>query len=151
MCCPGCQAVAQLITSSGLDAFYSQRTAYNERPDSDDSRAEQFLIYDEPELADTFSTLDDKGLRRASLLLGGVSCAACTWLIEQSLGRLDGIDSAVVNLQQSRLDICFKPDNIPLSHIFLTIADLGYQPRPFLWRGFSYQQSHMHFEPPFLS
>jgi Cu2+-exporting ATPase len=33
MCCPGCQAVAQLITGSGLDRFYEQRTAYNERPE----------------------------------------------------------------------------------------------------------------------
>jgi Cu2+-exporting ATPase len=32
MCCPGCRAVASLIAESGLENFYRQRTAYNERP-----------------------------------------------------------------------------------------------------------------------
>ncbi len=32
MCCPGCRAVAGLIAQSGLENFYRQRTAYNERP-----------------------------------------------------------------------------------------------------------------------
>ena len=131
MCCPGCQAVAQLITANGLDQFYSQRTAYSEKPDEDGAAHEQFAIYDEPELADSFSSVDEGGLRRASLLLGGVSCAACTWLIEQSLSRVDGVRSAVVNLQQSRLDVCFDPDTLPMSAVFLRLAELGYQPRPF--------------------
>ena len=132
MCCPGCCAVAGLIAASGLDNFYQQRTAYNERPTQPDpTTLEQYRVYDDAELAATFTSTDDQGLISASLLLGGISCAACTWLIEQSMTRLPGIKQALVNLQHSRLDIQFDPEQCQLSEIFARIDELGYRPRPF--------------------
>ena len=132
MCCPGCRAVASLIADSGLDNFYKQRTAYNERPSqTEPTTPEQYLVYDDPQLAATFTTTDDEGRVNASLLLGGISCAACTWLIEQSMARLPGITRALVNLQNSRLDIQFDPNQHKLSDIFARIDGLGYRPRPF--------------------
>ncbi len=132
MCCPGCRAVATLIAGSGLDNFYQQRTTYNERPLAPDEEAiVRYGVYDDPELAATFTTTDPEGLVSASLLLGGVSCAACTWLIEQSLGVLPGISRALVNLQQSRLDLLFDPGELKLSEIFARIEALGYRPRPY--------------------
>jgi len=132
MCCPGCRAVAGLISSSGLGNFYQQRTAFNERPQQQDSTTlEQYLIYDDPELAASFTTIDEDGLHNASLLLAGITCAACTWLIEQSMSRLPGVERALVNLQQSRLDIRFDPARLPLSEIFVRVENLGYRPRPF--------------------
>jgi Cu2+-exporting ATPase len=124
--------VAGLISASGLDNFYQQRTAFNERPQQQDPAAlEQYLIYDDPELAASFTKTDEQGLCSASLLLGGITCAACTWLIEQSMSRLPGVDRALVNLQQSRLDIRFDPSLLPLSEIFARVENLGYRPRPF--------------------
>ncbi|MEZ5567866.1 MAG: heavy metal translocating P-type ATPase metal-binding domain-containing protein [Halioglobus sp.] len=32
MCCPGCRAVASLISGSGLSNFYRRRTAFNSAP-----------------------------------------------------------------------------------------------------------------------
>ena len=132
MCCPGCRAVATLIAGSGLDNFYQQRTTYNERPLAPDEEAMvRYGVYDDPELAATFTSTDQEGLVSASLLLGGVSCAACTWLIEQSLGVLPGISRALVNLQQSRLDLLFDPGELQLSEIFARVEALGYRPRPY--------------------
>jgi Cu2+-exporting ATPase len=132
MCCPGCRAVAGLIAANGLENFYLQRTAYNERPaDTDPQVREQYLIYDDPEVAATFCEDTESELLSARLLLGGMTCAACTWLIEQSLAGVTGIDRAVVNLQQSRLDIRFDPQVLPLSDIFARVDALGYRPRPF--------------------
>ncbi len=132
MCCPGCQAVASLIAGSGLDSFYQQRTAYSERPgDADPIDQNRYLIYDQPELADTFCERHDDASVSAKLLLGGITCAACTWLIEQTLAPIPGVQQAAVNLQQSRLDIRFEPDTIALSEIFARIEALGYRPQPF--------------------
>ncbi len=87
MCCPGCRAVASLIAANGLENFYQQRTAYNERPvEAEFSPNDQYLIYDDPEMAQRFSEMEEDGTVTARLLLGGITCAACTWLIEQSLG-----------------------------------------------------------------
>jgi len=132
MCCPGCRAVASLIAHSGLENFYRQRTAYSERPlRAEPTAVEQYRVYDDPQLAATFTTTDDNGLVDASLLLGGISCAACTWLIEQSLAGLPGVTRALVNLQQARLDIQFDPGQRQLSDIFARLEGLGYRPRPF--------------------
>lgn len=132
MCCPGCRAVASLIASSGLGNFYQQRSAYNVRPESPEPTAlQQYLIYDDPDLYSSFCQPEDGDKLSARLLLGGVTCAACTWLIEQSLGRLPGVQRALVNLQQSRLDIRFDPATIPLSEIFARVEALGYRPRPY--------------------
>ncbi len=132
MCCPGCRAVASLIAQSGLESFYRQRTAYNERPPQPEPTAlEQYRVYDDPQLAATFTATDNAGLVNASLLLGGISCAACTWLIEQSMAGLPGVTRALVNLQQARLDIQFDPGQRQLSDIFARLGALGYRPRPF--------------------
>jgi Cu2+-exporting ATPase len=132
MCCPGCRAVAGLIADSGLGNFYQQRTAFNERPTQAEPTAlQQYLIYDDPEVAASFTDTSAGGQLSARLLLGGITCAACTWLIEQSLSRLPGVTKALVNLQQSRLDIHFDPDQLHLSEVFAQVEALGYRPRPF--------------------
>jgi Cu2+-exporting ATPase len=130
MCCPGCQAVANLIAGSGMSSFYQQRTAFNERPD-DHRQENAYAIYDDPSMADTFCSIGEDGLTRTQLLLGGITCAACTWLIESTLLRIEGVSFASVNLHQSRLDVRFAADKIRLSNLFTAIAALGYTPRPF--------------------
>ncbi|WP_439107820.1 heavy metal translocating P-type ATPase, partial [Congregibacter sp.] len=131
MCCPGCRAVAGMIAESGLERFYEQRTAFNERPPVDiKSREQEFLIYDDPALAQQFSETDDSGAINARLLLGGVSCAACTWLVETTLHRLDGVSQATLNLGQSRLDVSFDPKKLRMSQVFSQVASLGYRVQP---------------------
>ena len=75
MCCPGCRAVAGLISSNGLESFYQQRTAYNQRPAEQLADVlEQYLIYDDPALSATFTETGANGEVTARLLLGGISC-----------------------------------------------------------------------------
>lgn len=134
MCCPGCRAVAQLIADSGMTRFYAQRTEYNQRPAEDlpgSGDEEQYRHYDDAALASTFSAEDEEGFTHVRLLLGGMTCAACTWLIEQSLARLAGIRSATVNLSQSRLDVVLDRQQLPLSRLFTRVAALGYSVQPF--------------------
>ncbi|MBN7798044.1 heavy metal translocating P-type ATPase [Parahaliea mediterranea] len=132
MCCPGCRAVAGMISESGMAAFYEHRTGYSERPTEAPAADEQLRVYDDPAVAATFTDTDEQGLRHARLLLGGVSCAACTWLIEHTLQRIDGVASANVNLQHSRLDIALDPDRVALSSIFARLEALGYRAQPFV-------------------
>ncbi len=132
MCCPGCLAVAGMIASNGLENFYRQRSAYSERPvEPEQIDTDKFLIYDQPELAENFSQQETSGDVTARLLLGGITCAACTWLIEQSLSRINGVEQVAVNLQQARLDIRFDPKRIRLSEIFARVEALGYRAQPF--------------------
>lgn len=131
MCCPGCLAVAQLILDSGSEKFYRQRTAINQRPQIAASVLDMYAIYDDRALSSEFSKQDDAGVSHSRLLIGGITCAACTWLIEKTLGELPGIESAIVNLGQARLDVRFDDQQIALSRIFSHLDKLGYSPRPF--------------------
>lgn len=131
MCCPGCRAVASMIAESGLEQFYDQRTAFNDRPSPDlASRRPEFDIYDDPALAAQFSSRDASGISNARLLIGGVSCAACTWLIETTLLRLPGVQRATLNLGQNRLDVAFDTAQLSMSELFSRVASLGYRVQP---------------------
>ena len=136
MCCPGCRAVAQLISTGGMADFYEHRTAFSTRPSPDSFIAngestQKFDIYDDPEFAATFTEKLDSGRFKARLLLGGMTCAACTWLIEQTLLAMPGIEQASVHLGQSRVDIEFCSTQALLSQVFQRIDALGYKARPF--------------------
>ena len=129
MCCPGCQAVAELIAGSGLASFYRLRTSLNEK--APDLPAENlFEVYDDPANCGDFVERISSDRSRARLLLGGVSCAACTWLIESALGRLEGVEKVNVNLAQQSLSVDWDPDSLPLSAIFQHLLALGYDPHP---------------------
>lgn len=133
MCCPGCQAVANLISDSGLERFYAQRTTFNRRPDAlavGETAADEFAVYDDPLLLEGFSARRENGELSARLLIGGITCAACTWLIEKTLLREEGVSAASVNLAQSRLDVTFDDSTLTTSTLFGLIASLGYDVKP---------------------
>lgn len=132
MCCPGCRAVASLIADSGMESFYRQRTAFSDKPANDAAPAlDEYRLYDDPSLRSQFCHLSEDGSENASLLLGGITCAACTWLIEQTLLREPGIMDAQVNLQQQRLVVRFDTALTRPSQIFALVESLGYSARPF--------------------
>ena len=132
MCCPGCAAVASLIADSHMSGFYRQRTAFSARPQeaAADLQAE-FKLFDEPGLREQFTQRLPDGDESARFLVGGMTCAACTWLIEHSLAALPGVKDAQVQLEQQRLDLRYDPDLINPSTLASRVEALGYRVRPF--------------------
>ena len=99
-CCRGCQAVAGLIAGQGLESYYRNRAAFP--PSLEPARsavrdAAHYAYYDLPEVQAGYVVRVDNHQCEAALLLEGVTCAACLWLIEQRLLRLDGVITATVN------------------------------------------------------
>jgi Cu2+-exporting ATPase len=129
MCCPGCQAVACLIAGSGLESFYRLRTGLNEKA-QEVSGDNPYTVYDDPANCADFVETVESDRKRARLLLGGVSCAACTWLIESALSKTDGVESANVNLAQQSLSVVWDPRRLRLSSLLHHVKSLGYDPHP---------------------
>ncbi|HSC66844.1 MAG TPA: heavy metal translocating P-type ATPase [Cellvibrio sp.] len=129
MCCPGCQAVAMAIVDGGLESFYEFRTSSNERPDSGGADSRRWHIYDLPEVQAEFVIPFPGDLKQANLLLEGISCAACSWLIETHLKKNPAIRSVTVNLSTHRCAIVWD-GQFQLSQIFQALAEIGYLPRP---------------------
>lgn len=129
MCCPGCQAVAMAIVDGGLENFYSYRTQINQRSDSQQLDAD-WQIYDLPEVQSEFVTNFDAEFRQANLLLEGISCAACSWLIETHLKKNAAVKMVSVNVSTHRCTLVWSQAQTPLSELLKSLAQIGYKPRP---------------------
>lgn len=131
-CCAGCQAVAQSIIDAGLGSYYKQRTAEAEKavlPPPD--MLAQLKLYDLPEVQADFVAAGQGGEREAVLMLGGITCAACVWLIEQQLLRLDGVVRVDLNYSTHRARVVWDNDRTALSDILLRIQSTGYTAAPY--------------------
>ena len=131
-CCAGCQAVAQSIIDAGLGHYYKQRTAEAEKAALPPPEIlEQLKLYDLPQMqADFVETLSGSE-REAVLMLGGITCAACVWLIEQQLLRLDGVLRVDLNYSTHRMRVAWDNDRVALSDILLRVQNTGYTAAPY--------------------
>lgn len=130
-CCAGCQAVAQSIIDAGLGSYYKQRTADAQKTELPPQEIlDQIRLYDLPEVQSDFVETHG-GTREAVLMLGGITCAACVWLIEQQLLRTDGIVRIDLNYSTHRCRVVWEDGKIRLSDILLKIRQTGYTAAPY--------------------
>ncbi len=131
-CCAGCQAVAQSIIDAGLGHYYKQRTADAEKAALPPPEIlEQIRLYDLPEVQAEFVDVQSENGREAVLMLGGITCAACVWLIEQQLLRLNGVRSVDLNYSTQRVRVSWDESRVRLSEILLCIQRSGYSASPY--------------------
>ncbi len=130
-CCAGCQAVAQSIIDAGLGSYYKQRTADAQKTELPPQEIlDQIRLYDLSEVQSDFVETHG-GTREAVLMLGGITCAACVWLIEQQLLRTDGIVRIDLNYSTHRCRVVWEDGKIRLSDILLKIRQTGYTAEPY--------------------
>lgn len=132
VCCPGCKAVAEFIRDSGFSDYYAFRTANAlrpEQPEADTVRPE-WRAFDRPAVLERLTSASGEGRREALLLVEGVRCAACSWLIERSLGQMPGVIEIQVNPATARARLVWDPATSPLSKLLDGLARLGYRPHP---------------------
>lgn len=134
MCCPGCQAVAMAIVDGGLSNFYRFRTESSQRPEDS---GQDYQVYDLVEVQSDFVIplevdvkVESSADRRAQLLIEGITCAACSWLIERHLASLTGVEKLQVNATTHRLSVDFDSNQIALSQIMTELDGIGYKPQP---------------------
>ncbi len=144
MCCAGCQAVAQSIEAAGLGDYYRHRSAPAAGPEAmPPELAEQLALYDEPDVqARIVRTGADAAGGSAgnatpgeqaevTLLLDGLRCGACVWLIERTLATQPGVLGASVNFATERAVLRWDPRQTRLSTLLARIASVGYRALPF--------------------
>ncbi len=132
MCCHGCQAVAQAIVDGGLTSFYSHRETRSRRPDDLVPEVlRRFELYDQPALQQSFVQADDAQHKTASLILEGITCAACVWLNERHVNALRGVVDFSVNYSTHRARVQWDDTQVHLSDILRAISEIGYVAHPF--------------------
>lgn len=170
MCCPGCQAVAQAIADGGFAAYYRHRAAPAARGEPA-APPHEFLRYDIPEVQRSFVRASAEHLKEAALIIEGITCGACAWLIEQRLRKLPGVAAVVLNYAMRRARVTWDERRVRLSAILRAIAEIGYRAQPYdsahveeaqhrerrqmLWRlfvaGFGMMQVMMYAVPAYIA
>lgn len=132
MCCQGCQAVAQAIVDGGLEGFYQHRTVPSRKPDDlIPEQLQRLAVYDQPALQDSFVESNSDQLKTASLILEGITCAACIWLNERHVRALPGVQEFQVNYSTHRARVTWDDTRLHLSEILKAVSDIGYVAHPF--------------------
>ncbi|MCE5244567.1 MAG: heavy metal translocating P-type ATPase [Syntrophobacteraceae bacterium] len=67
------------------------------------------------------------GAGRATLLIGGMTCAVCARRVENALKDAPGVSDASVNLATSRASVFFDPGVVDVAALAKIIAEAGYE------------------------
>ncbi|MET0026791.1 MAG: heavy metal translocating P-type ATPase [Candidatus Thiodiazotropha sp.] len=128
-CCLGCKAVCEAIYAAGLEGFYD-RTPEGLDLAPPPEIPKELALYDLDDVQSEF--VGDMGEERdIHLLVEGIHCAACVWLIEHTLTPMPGIISAQVNLSGKRLHVKWHNNAISLSQIIKRLGEIGYSAVPY--------------------
>lgn len=128
-CCIGCREVCRAIYDAGLEGFY-QRTPEGSLLAPPPDIPKDLALYDLDEVQEEFIVRHGEE-REINLLVEGIHCAACVWLIERTLAAVPGIGTAQVNLAGRRLLVRWDNSRLKLSDIIRRLGDIGYAAVPF--------------------
>jgi Cu2+-exporting ATPase len=134
-CGDACRSAAQTILSRGLARFYEHRRMPPASGDGagtgrDGHGQTDYAVYDREAAVERYTRPVGEHTREASLAVGGVHCAACSWLIEQAVAPLPGVDHISVNPATGRTLITLDTRKARLGMVLQAIASLGYTPQP---------------------
>lgn len=65
--------------------------------------------------------------KKATLKIGGMTCASCAQTIEKTLSKLDGVLSAVVNFAAEKATVEYDPTRIDRKSLEKAVFDVGYR------------------------
>jgi len=128
-CCHGCKSVCETIFQAGLDGFY-KRTPEDGMLAPPPELPKDIAFYDLDAVQEEY--IHELGeTREINLLVEGIHCAACVWLIEHTLKTVPGVIKAAVNLSGKRLFVKWDNSHLQLSEIIQRLGQIGYSAVPF--------------------
>jgi Cu2+-exporting ATPase len=122
-CCAGCRSVYEIVRAAGLAGYYSQPERRVARPAASGRKYQEL---DDPALLQQRGSKLADGQCTIELLLEGVHCSACVWLVER-LGRVvPGVTSSRLDLSRGVVELIWDPRRVALSAVARGLESLGY-------------------------
>ncbi|NEX13983.1 MAG: copper-translocating P-type ATPase [Prosthecochloris sp.] len=121
-CCHGCLGVYELIHRESLDAFYNSRCGWT-------PGAPERSKINPGAFSDSIRNSGDT--LTVEMVLSGIRCASCVWLVEKFLMRMDGVIAARVNYATHRLVLQWDEKITSLREILEGVHAIGYTPHPY--------------------
>ncbi|HNT39549.1 MAG TPA: heavy metal translocating P-type ATPase [Rubrivivax sp.] len=130
VCCHGCKAAAEWIDQLGLADYYRLRGGPAAPVPDAQAAARSASAWGRPELSRHVVRALAAGQQEVLLLVDGIRCAACVWLIERALGAQPGVVSVQVNAAARRARVVWDCARSDLATILGALARTGYQALP---------------------
>ena len=128
-CCTGCQGVFHLLNESNLDGFYEKLG--DKKLSAPTHTFEDSSSFDTDSFYEQFVTKNADGFQEISLVIEGIHCAACVWLNEKALHKLEGVIDVHINYTNNKAKITWADHIVKLSAIIDMIRAIGYNAFPY--------------------
>ncbi len=125
MCCEGCRAVAELITVAGLQDYYQYRSQPALKPEQAN---DEWSLYSQSGIAKQYVSSEYPDKCAATILVDGLRCAACSWLIDRMLRRDSNIINVDVNVATARVHVTWRGAVTYFAEVLRALSRLGYRP-----------------------
>lgn len=123
--------MAEAIVAGGLESYYSHRSEASANPEALPVQlVDELALYDRADVQQPFVRHEGE-LAETTLLMEGISCAACGWLIEKHLRSLPAVAEARLNLSNHRLHVRWADSQLPLSQVLSELRLIGYAAHPY--------------------
>ncbi len=123
-CCHGCHTAWSIIRGAGLDGYYNRQDM--EQGTLKEAYANRF----DGEYLQSF-VVESQDEAEINLIVDGIRCASCIWLIEKFMLQISGVQNARVNFATHRLLLQFDPQQTNALQLCQQLSQLGYLPRPY--------------------
>jgi Cu2+-exporting ATPase len=122
-CCLGCKTAYKIINNLGFSSYYNLRQI-NEKERKIRPREDE-----EVDISQFVKIENEK--KSVTLMVQGLHCAACVWLIENILKKQKAVSLARVNLSQKMLKIMWQGEVDYGNQLAHLISQIGYKLLPF--------------------
>lgn len=129
-CCSGCRSVYEIVHAAGLTGYYAYQDRAAAMAVGDKRTPRKYEELDDEAFRAQHQRRDEQGHASADLLLEGVHCSACVWLVER-VGRVTpGVISSRLDLSRNVVTLTWDETQTTLSRIARGLESLGYAPHP---------------------
>jgi len=128
-CCAGCRSVYEIVQAAGLSGYYAYQERTAPAPVGPRRTGVKYQELDDP----GFQAQHCRGEadeRAVELVVEGVHCSACVWLVERVGRVVPGVTSARLDMSRNVVALSWDGRRTTLSAIARGLESLGYPPHP---------------------
>lgn len=128
-CCDGCERVYGLIQKNGLASFYDLQDRVGV-PVANDQFDHAALKWFAPYQAQLEASFTESALPGAVFSVSGMTCPACSWLVQRLAQSFPDLKGVSVDLHTARLSLHWTAGSEQLIAYFEQLHQYGYRIKP---------------------
>jgi len=126
-CCKGCKTVYEILKGNDLCSYYNQNEKTGQRL-SDIKFENKFEFLNDNDIQEKILDFRDNKISKITLIVPGIHCSSCIWLLEKLYKLNPAIKSSLVDFLNKKVTIIYDHNKISLKEIAVIMSSIGYEP-----------------------